>query len=219
MLALDCELPANLDESYTAMIIGCEDADLKDSDWDMNDVVFLVYGKKVPETKPIEEGTPVVQSRTVRYMIEDLGSTDDFDFNDIVVDVTEHRITTPLIQDGKIVDWKDTEYTQEATLRHLGGTLPFILKIGDTELAERPGVLGADLEETFPVEGWNPDTHNVSVKVRQSASSGVYHDVIFPKAGEAPMIIAVNPTQNWMKERVSVPESWFYIPEDEHSNQ
>lgn len=219
MLALDCELPANLDESYTAMIIGCEDADLKDSDWDMNDVVFLVYGKKVPETKPIEEGTPVVQSRTVRYMIEDLGSTDDFDFNDIVVDVTEHRITTPLIQDGKIVDWKDTEYTQEATLRHLGGTLPFILKIGDTELAERPGVLGADLEETFPVEGWNPDTHNVSVKVRQSASSGVYHDVIFPKAGEAPMIIAVNPTQNWMKERVSVPESWFYIPEDENSNQ
>lgn len=215
MLALEnCPLPANIDPSYEAMIIGCEDADLKDSDWDMNDVVFLVYGKNVPKPVVIETGTPVVQSRTVRYMIEDLGATDDFDFNDVVVDVTESRITTPTVTNGVITSWEETSYTQKATIRHLGGTLPFILKIGNTELEERPGVLGADPDETFDVTGWNPDTHNVSVRVRQNANSGVYNEVKFPKAGEAPMIIAVNPTQNWMTERISVPESWFYIPEE-----
>jgi hypothetical protein len=49
--------------------------------------------------------------------------------------------------------------------------------------------------------------------VKQSANSKVYNNVTFPKAGEAPMIIAVEPTQAWMKERVSVPSDWFYIPE------
>mgnify|MGYP007069891356 CR=1 FL=1 len=220
MLALDdCPVPANIDPSYEAMIIGCEDADLKDSDWDMNDVVFLVYGKTVPKPVVIETGTPVVQSRTVRYMIEDLGATDDFDFNDVVVDVTESRVTTPTITNGVITSWEETAFTQKAVIRHLGGTLPFVLTIGNTELSEHKGLLDVDVEESFDVTGWNPDTHNVSVKVRQSASSSVYNEVKFPKAGEAPMIIAVNPTQNWMPERVSVPESWFYTPEDEHQQE
>ena len=38
------------------------------------------------------------------------------------------------------------------------------------------------------------------------------NEIKFPKAGTAPMIIAVDPTQTWMSERQSVPESWFYIP-------
>jgi hypothetical protein len=39
---------------------------------------------------------------------------------------------------------------------------------------------------------------------------GLLFDIKFPKAGEAPMIIAVDPSQQWMKERVSVPSEWFY---------
>jgi len=34
--------------------------------------------------------------------------------------------------------------------------------------------------------------------------------VTFPKKGTAPMIIAFDPTQKWMKEYVSVPKAWFY---------
>jgi len=48
----------------------------------------------------------------------------------------------------------------------------------------------------------------------KQGSTGVYNHVKFPKAGEAPMIIAVDKSQEWMSERQSVPESWFYtVPE------
>lgn len=35
------------------------------------------------------------------------------------------------------------------------------------------------------------------------------YTVSFPKTGEAPMMIAVDPSTNWMTERTSIPSSWF----------
>ena len=215
MLALtDCPIPANL-TGNEAMIVGCEDADKDGSDWDYNDLVLLVYGEHIPQPMVIEEGETIEEVKTVRYMIEDLGATDDFDFNDIVLDVSEIRSLTPTYltyTDKTVTVWEETDYRQEATIRHLGGTLPFVLQIGDTELEERPGVLGADPNETIPVTGWNINKHNISIKVRQNASSSVFNNIVFPIYGEVPMIIAVDPSQNWMDERISVPASWFYIP-------
>lgn len=215
MLALqDVPRPANIDPSHEAMIIGCEDADLEDSDWDLNDLVLLVYGPKVPKPIEITEGTTVYDSKTVRYMIEDLGATDDFDFNDIVIDVTESVAKTPIYTNGVLTSWNTGATTQKAVIRHLGGTLPFQLTIGNTQLEERQGVLGADPNEVIEISGWNINTHNISINVQQKGNVGVYNHVKFPKAGEAPMIIAVDPSQTWMSERKSVPEDWFYIPEE-----
>ena len=232
MLALECPAPANL-SGYETMIIGCEDSDIDSytsqivdgdgnvqtkkcgSDWDMNDVVFLVYGKSVPKPVVIENGTSFDVRTTVRYMVEDLGSTDDFDFNDIVIDVTDIAIVTPTFTNGVLTSQQVTGHRQEAIIRHLGGTLPFILKIGDTEYAAG----GQDTFKTSPntvisVTGYDMNTHNISVQVEQQGSTGVYNHVKFPKAGEAPMIIAVDKSQEWMSERQSVPESWFYtVPE------
>jgi hypothetical protein len=74
-------------------------------------------------------------------------------------------------------------------------------------------VLGAYPDEVYDVTGWDKNTHNISVQVRQKENvDGVYNNVKFPKAGETPMIIAVEPTQAWMQERQSVPEEWFYVP-------
>ena len=214
MLALqDVPLPANIPADNEAMIIGCEDADLQDSDWDMNDLVLLVYGPKVPKPIEITEGDEVETRQTVRYMIEDLGATDDFDFNDIVIDVADIHTKTPIYTNGVLTGWKDESSRQEAVIRHLGGTLPFQLTIGNTVLDEREGVLGADPNEVIEVTGWNINSHNVSVKVRQNLNAEVYNNIKFPRAGEAPMIIAVDATQNWMPERQSVPENWFYIPD------
>ena len=218
MLALqNVPRPANIADDNEVMIIGCEDADLKDSDWDCNDVVFLVYGKTVPKPIMIEEGDEIEEVKTVRYMIEDLGSTDDFDFNDIVVDVTEIRTISPTYTNGVVTAWNEKGKRQEAVIRHLGGTLPFVLKIGNKEYAAG----GQDTFQTSPdlklddVTGWTGlnGVHNISVQVQQKDNQGVYNNVVFPRAGEAPMIIAVDPSQNWMPERQSVPESWFYIPE------
>ena len=214
MLALqNVPRPANIAEDNEVMIIGCEDADLKDSDWDCNDVVFLVYGKTVPKPIKIEEGEEIEEVKTVRYMIEDLGSTDDFDFNDIVVDVTEIRTISPTYTNGVVTKWNEKGKRQEAVIRHLGGTLPFVLKIGNKEYAAG----GQDTFQTSPdlklddVTGWTGlnGVHNVSIEVEQKNSEGVFK-VQFPKAGEAPMIIAVDPSQGWMTERQSVPADWFY---------
>ena len=214
MLALqNVPRPANIAEDNEVMIIGCEDADLKDSDWDCNDVVFLVYGKTVPKPIKIEEGDEIEEVKTVRYMIEDLGSTDDFDFNDIVVDVTEIRTISPTYTNGVVTAWNEKGKRQEAIVRHLGGTLPFVLKIGNKEYAAG----GQDTFQTSPdlklddVTGWTGlnGVHNVSIEVEQKNSEGVFK-VQFPKAGEAPMIIAVDPSQGWMTERQSVPADWFY---------
>ena len=220
MLALqNVPRPANIAEDNEVMIIGCEDADLKDSDWDCNDVVFLVYGKTVPKPIKIEEGDEIEEVKTVRYMIEDLGATDDFDFNDIVVDVTEIRTISPTYTNGVVTKWNEKGKRQEAVIRHLGGRLPFILKIGNKEYAAG----GQDTFQTSPdlklddVTGWTGLTgdHNISIQVQQKDNNGVYNNVKFPKAGEAPMIIAVDPSQGWMTERQSVPADWFYIPTEE----
>lgn len=220
MLALqDVPRPDNIAEDNEVMIIGCEDADLKDSDWDCNDIVFLVYGKTVPKPIKIEEGKEIEEVKTVRYMIEDLGATDDFDFNDIVVDVTEIRTISPTYTNGVVTKWNEKGKRQEAVIRHLGGRLPFILKIGNKEFAAG----GQDTFQTSPdlkldnVTGWTGLTgdHNISIQVQQMDNNGVYNNVKFPKAGEAPMIIAVDPSQGWMTERQSVPADWFYIPTEE----
>jgi hypothetical protein len=110
-----------------------------------------------------------------------------------------------------VTAWNDKGYRQEAVIRHLGGTLPFVLKIGNKEYAAG----GQDTFQTSPdlklddVTGWNINSHNISVEVEQKDSEGVFR-IQFPRAGEAPMIIAVDPSQGWMPERQSVPESWFY---------
>ena len=219
MIMLDCDTPSNIDPTHTVKIIGVETSRYSHSlnDFDFNDVVFLIEGEpEVPDYVKVDETSPVVESRTVRYLIEDLGSTDDFDFNDIVVDVEQSRNITPTLDEkGYVKSWSEGDWTQKATIRHLGGTLKFTLTIGNTTLPEHEGVLGSNPDEEYEISGWNPDTHNISVEVSQKESNGyLTNTVTFPKAGEAPMIIAVSPVQEWMSERVSIPESWFYIPEE-----
>lgn len=103
----------DLGDTFEYMVVGCEDAGAngKTADQDYNDVVLLIVGKTLPP-----------QTIKKRYMIEDLGATEDFDFNDIVVDVTE--TVRNVAGQGK-------KYTQTAAIRHLRGTIPFRVTIGN----------------------------------------------------------------------------------------
>ncbi len=213
MLSLtNCPRPSNISSEKQVIIVGCEDAK-NGGDHDTNDLVFMIVGNPdVPETVNVTAATTVVQRRCVRYMIEDLGASDDFDFNDIVVDVEQTRQATPVFDSSKhLTGWtSESDYVQKATIRHLGGTLTFQLKIGDTLLPQHEGKMNVNPDESYDVAGWNPDTHNVSIFVEQKSSKGMYFNYIpFPKAGEAPMIIATNNNQEWMAERQNIPESWF----------
>lgn len=191
MVALPCTQPTNIgDNEY--MIIGCEDSNTEMSDWDVNDIVFLCVGQgTLPK---IQE---VVAAK--RYMIEDLGSTFDFDFNDIVVDVTQYRYKNYL---GKyqnasgVYDVTDPEQAKtitKATLKHLCGTIPFQIQIGRTILGA--GIYDGCNEDCEPqgdgcdptthsdkyieafgceIEGWNPATNNITVTTwpKQAGTSG-----------------------------------------------
>lgn len=208
MVALDnVPRPRNIDPKKDVMIIGCEDADGVRSDWDMNDVVFLVYGNdRNPDIIDVED---VVETKSARYMIEDLGATDDFDFNDIVIDAQQQRNIRYKIVNRQIVPEETVigPWKQQATLKHLGGTLPYQVKIGDTTLPWNEPALGQDMDLTTEITGWDPYRHNISATVK--GKNGGYVEIPFPKQGEVPMIIAMKPTKQWMSERSSITPEWF----------
>jgi hypothetical protein len=197
-VTVTCKNKDNEDMECTFWCFQCHPSD------NPTDTDLVMWVQKVPSVPSL--------TMQKRYMVEDLGESDDFDFNDIVIDVSDIWTSTPHYVNGKLNSWTDSDKRQEAVIRHLGGILPFKLKIGDTELEEHQGVLGSNPDELYAVSGWNINSHNVSVQVKQSTNSTVYNNVVFPKAGEAPMIIAVDPTVQWMNERQCVPESWFYEP-------
>lgn len=159
------------------------------SDWngdnDMNDLVFLFVADKLPD---------VVSSTVVkkRYIIEDLGSIVDWDFNDIVVDM--EQISDPTTGNAQ----------QKATLKHLCGTTPFDLFVGevgnesksvrlnfagDVTTTDFMGEsLNVSIAADHPINGqqmateaelnlefylpralWNPDENNIWVRVYPTA--------------------------------------------------
>lgn len=209
MLALNCDRPTNISDENEVMIIGCEDNNIESStDWDLNDIVFLIYGNPdVPKPVEIINGE-IKETDIKRYMIEDLGSSDDFDFNDVVVDVTQERTKKITTVNGVITNEEYVgEPTQKATICHLGGVLPFTLTIGNTSLGEMEGQMNVDPDTEYEITGWDPAKNNISVTVRDK--EGGIHETVFPKNGEVPMIIAVDPSVQWMQERVSITKDWF----------
>ena len=172
-----------------------------DGDGDYSDVICLVRGLRYPDPEPIIK----------RYLIEDLGDSDDFDFNDIVVDCED---------DGK--------GNKTASIRAMGGTYDFTLNIGGTEWNKEvdgaklnPKVEVTDMVNTkageinynkvlatFSIPNWNPSLDNISVTIQESTYNQIY-TIQFPHLGAVPMIVAVSPEVLWMTERTHVPEEWW----------
>jgi hypothetical protein len=167
------------------------------------DLICLVRDYSTPD--------PIVK----RYMIEDLGTTDDFDFNDIVVDLEDDQLGH-----------------QKAYIRAMGGTLDFSLNVAGQSVwtksvngpALTPAVNIGDMVNTNPVDykkviatvdvsGWNPAANNISVTVvykdaTSQMGSSVY-TIPFPEVGQVPMMFATDPIVPWMLERKNFPEWWL----------
>ena len=206
--------PTNLPgvEDPEVKIIGCEDASTNKGDNDFNDVVFLLYGDPyVPQSFEVTDLTKVVKKR---YMIEDLGESDDTDFNDIVVDVVSTYSFKQTTSTSGITTYSDEKLeSRKAEIRALGGTLDVLLNIGgktwkksdkfdatkmiNTTEPDYNKVLDSfDLPLTF-----DPATNDVSVTVYQKNSNNVSAQVNFPPNGAIPMIIALDATADWATER------------------
>ncbi|MBE6259167.1 MAG: hypothetical protein E7103_14640 [Prevotella sp.] len=216
------EVPNGLKGYDDVKYIGIED-NINGGDKDYNDVVLAMLGyPNVPVEKPIVDNKTYTETTTLskRYMVEDLGETDDFDFNDIVIDVEEETTTTHTVTltDGEITSdvVSGTSKTQKAILRHRGGIYPFSVKIGNSYTSDEfPGVLSDDPNEeiTIPENAWDSEANNISLNVRDTNTGAV---VIIPFAmkGEVPMMVAMDTSIEWMPERKAVSKSWFNpVPE------
>ena len=207
-------------------LVGCEDGG---GDNDFEDLAFMFIGPRMKEVEELEV------RECKRYMMEDLGATDDFDFNDVVVDVSNvyrNRITWRENDNHEMEKVSEVEVPgsrkQEAIVRAAGGTLDFTIEIGTntiTRWKKVPTYSATNMLNTgwnntpiyysgdesvlarFDIEGndWNPATNNIKVIVENRGASGTVQTITFPKAGEAPMMIAVDENVEWMKERQSVP--------------
>lgn len=161
-----------------------------DHDGDYSDLICLVE--------------PVTIAK--RYMVEDLGSIGDFDFNDIVIDVAE------------------TAQGQKAVVRAMGGTLDFTIQIGETTWSKKggnfvtsqmynttPGYNAQAVLAEFEVSGWDPELNNISVTVDKLTGTGV-QKIPFPKTGDVPMMFATTVSTKWMEETLSIPTNYFTEP-------
>lgn len=205
----EVQVPEQLiNDGKNVKVIGVESQwDRAWTDWDYEDVMFMIVGDPTLP-KDIEQLDDMKFSQTIskRYMIEDLGVTDDTDYNDIVVDMESSRTITFSYDtaNGRIIDRTYGEWeNQTATLRHLGGALPFCLTIGNTNLGWMEGQMSADPNTVYNVSGWNPDANNISISVKQANNDGV-SSITFPAVGSVPLIIATSTSQPWMEERVSI---------------
>lgn len=174
MVALpDCPRPKNIDPKYEVLLIGCEDNSGDNSDWDMNDLGFMIIADRILMNEKVEE--------TKRYMVEDLGSLaeTDVDFNDIVVDFETYKTVSynPIER-----TYEYGEEQQRAIFRAMGGTLDFTFYVGDTKVVRKKEIDGISIGQmlntsgeieynevyaNIPLEGnpWKPEENNVWVKV------------------------------------------------------
>lgn len=211
--------PDGLNAGSDVKLIACEEGDgVKD----YNDLVFLIKGKPTAiYTEPESEFTTLVKKR---YMCEDLGSYRDWDFNDLVVDVTRSTKHT-LKGSGSNLTNSASAPNTIAMVEMLLGTLPITFSIGgdqfpvtidptkpfdtvknitgDNQLTQadvptyEEGTPWTDEALQMKASKWNPDLNNISITVT-AEDGGKNNDgvwqVDFPRKGGIPYIIATDQT-------------------------
>jgi len=156
--------------------------------------------------------SPAEFAGAARVACEDLGTTDDFDFNDVVFDVVSNSY------------WNGYKNQKEdytiITVRAAGGTLPLFLEVGGVrkEVHDLFGVSRTTMVNTnngtvsrpiaqFTVPGtFSPK--QVAVIVEQAAKE----IVLKAEEGAAPQKICVNTTFEWCDEREQIGNKYENFP-------
>ena len=158
--------------------------------------------------------SPAEFAGAARVACEDLGTTDDFDFNDVVFDVVSNSYY------NNYKNGQKEDYTI-ITVRAAGGTLPLFLEVGGVrkEVHDLFGVSRTTMVNTnngtvsrpiaqFTVPGtFSPK--QVAVIVEQAAKE----IILKAEEGAAPQKICVNTTFKWCNEREQIGEKYKNFPE------
>lgn len=223
---------SHVEDNTPNIVLGCETGKTQTKDY--KDLALLII---VPQTaiKDIEDDPddPVVRELfeiediKKKYLIEDKGSSVDFDFNDIVV-LVEYYNKVNIYNPS---DVRNEQWTK-AKLLSLCGTIPFSLSIGTSEFGPFDGQVGetdangnvhpyvgtsgyGGLWEGVEIQGFDITGNNIEVEV-EGGRTGVQR-ITFPELGGCPYIIAVdanvepkeidgeNISQTWFETHVKQP--------------
>lgn len=161
--------------------------------------------------------SPGEYARSARVACEDLGTTDDFDFNDVVFDVAPVNYTDYPAWNN----WQayNVDYTL-ITVRAAGGTLPLYLEVGNVrkEVHELFGVSTKTMVNTkngtvtlapvqFKVDG-QVTPSQVAVIVENAAKE----IVLKAEVGKAPQKICVKTSFEWCNEREQIGDRYQNFP-------
>lgn len=182
----------NVDGRY---IIGLED--WKDES-DCNDVIFYI------DPRPVIVPTKPVDSK-VTLAFEDMGSIGDYDFNDVVVEVSSADAQTLRID-----------------LVAAGGTLPFKLYFNGSVVFDK------DLDGINSYAGTRPYTDGAILKsafvdkpknftLSQSSCTSLFKLVVSTTAGDLTNAVLVSPnrTAGQAPQVLIIPEAWAYPAENQ----
>lgn len=160
--------------------------------------------------------SPAQYGNAARVACEDLGTTDDFDFNDVVFDVATNKS-----------DFWDNAGNHNVlnytiiTLQAAGGTLPLYLKVGgvEKEVHELFGVETTTMVNTnnmsvsrpiiqFTVDGtYSPK--DVAVIVKQEGAKEI---TLKAEEGQVPQKICVQTSFQWCDERQQIGDKYENFP-------
>ncbi len=227
MVLLKCPHPSNIDPNYSVWVAGCEERNLGTVDADFNDLTFLIVcHNSNPKVEYIGADRNFPSLIEKRYMIEDLGSVSDWDFNDVVLDVAEY--CNNKVYSDKLGDLDQLRNTS-VIIRHLCGTIPVQIKVGNTtlpkitdptnhdqtlrELVEKclnsveykDGKPGWEPAWATSIEGWDSSSNNITVTVwKDGMRKDSWHSE-FPAMGTVPYIFATDVTTPWTEEGKNFP--------------
>lgn len=180
--------------------IGLEDA--VNGDFDCNDIIFCIPGQaNIPDVTDPDVNKPEETPMTWTVACEDLGSTGDYDFNDIVFGVTH----------------VSGETTATFTPYAAGGTLAATIGYGTVEIGEIHALLGSSSTTTMintNSKGKVGESKVVNVNSDFAMSLGM-GDVYLkidgdnvridaPGRGEVPQMICVPGAWAWPTERTNI---------------
>lgn len=186
------------------------------------------YSNYIVKIIPGDGGAaPVPNNNYCRIMCEDLGNTDDFDFNDLVFDIYYTGEAAP--------------YTAHVTLQAAGGTLPLYIGQKDSDhevhrlfgynpqangtylpINVGTGTSAAPKEITFTTQTTNPDDIKIYVTTKTGdTESGTSNRLtLLPEAGETSTLnIATQKicipgnTTKWTTERTQIENAYPYFDE------
>lgn len=204
------------------ILVGCEDGGFWNSDDDMNDIMFVVNGDFDDDTRLLKPGDdpdhlddPEPESQSWIIAVEDLGETDDYDFNDLVLEVShvsgETTATVKALAAGGIMEI----YVKHDKLGEKGHVNGWFGETDHTVMINTQGGISKQ-HEGFTIEVpadftlTGDDMGGFSFVVMKEDGTEVAikpSSVKSENKGEAvtaPLMICVPGDWEWPKERVSI---------------